>query len=206
MKVWTLFVAGIVISGVFGAVGLLAAMAPSRPDGYVLDGRLDSMTTEQLQRAISHLGLDARSYTYDISRKHVLRIDVEDYADGKLTKSERIGRHEVPYVGKQSFMIFNDTRGKDRFVISEEFLSPIGSSVSAEASLDLSTEEAPDKPKAWGRWWNDKGVLKVGEKVPLLFVVDVRHKGITFPMPVEKMTADYPRVIVVTATLESEEK
>jgi hypothetical protein len=199
MTVWKLFVSGILISGIFGAVGILAAMSPARPEGYPLDGRLDSMTPDQLQRAIAHLGLDARSFTYDISKKHVLRVDVEDYRDGKRTQTVLIGRHTIPHVGRQTFMIFSDSRDNDNFVLSEEFLSPTDS---AEAEVC----QLLKPKKGWGTWWNDRAILKVGEKAPLYYIIDLGGKKISFPMPVEKMVAEYPRVIVVYATLESEEK
>lgn len=198
MSVWKAFAAGIILSAVFGVAGILAAFAPPRDDGYPVDGRIGSMTVEHLQRAISHLGLDARGFTYDTSQKHVLRVDVDDYVDGKLFATERIGKHEVPSVGRQTFMLFCDSRDKDRFAISEDFMSPAGSSEGATAH--------PKKPSAWGTWWNDSAVLRTGEKSALLYLIDQGQKSISFPMPVEKMVSEFSRVIVVSATLEPDAK
>jgi len=195
MKVWKAFAAGIILSAAFGAAGILAA---SKRDGYPVDGRISSMTIEHLQRAISHLGLETRGFTYDTSSKHVLRVDVDDYVDGKLSASEQIGKHAVPNVGRQTFMIFCDSRDREHFVISEDFMSPSGNTESADAHLK--------KPKSWGTWWNDSAVLRTGEKSPLLYLIDQGHKSISLPMPVEKMVSEFPRVIVVSATLEPEGK
>ncbi|RPH36096.1 MAG: hypothetical protein EHM91_16455 [Planctomycetota bacterium] len=194
MKISTASVVGALLI----AAGFLVGFTAAKPDDYPVDGRVGSMTTEHLQRAIFLLGLDARSFAYETTREHVLRIDVEDYVDGKLDKTERLGRHEVPHVGKQSFMIFSDTRDKDHFVLSSAFIGPSGNSESANAWLR--------KPKSgWGSLWNEKAVLRVGEKAPLYYCMDRGKKGMSFPMPVAKMVAEYPRVIVIYATLESED-
>jgi hypothetical protein len=198
MKVWKSFAAGISLSIIFGAAGILAAFAPSKRDGYPVDGRVSSMTPDQLQRAIAKLGLEARSFTYDTSQKHVLRVEVDDYVDGKPVTSERIGRHDVPYVGRQTFMLFCDTRDKDYIVLSEDFMSPSGSGVGAQARFR--------KPKGWGTWWSDSVVLRVNEKAPLLYLIDQGEKSITLPMPIDKVVSEYPRVIVVTVSLEPEGK
>jgi len=199
MNVWKGFAAGIVLSAVLGAAGMLAAFSPSRRDGYPVDGRIDSMTVEHLQRAISHLGLDARAFTYDTSQKHVLRVDVDDYVDGKLSASEQIGKHVVPNVGRQTFMIFCDSRDKDRLAISDDFMSPCANSESADA--------APKRPDRYVTHWNEGAVLRTGEKAPLLYLVDPAKKGFSYPvMSVEKLASEYPRVIVVSATLDPEGK
>jgi hypothetical protein len=195
MNVWKAFAAGIILSAVFGAAGILAA---SKRDGYPVDGRVSSMTVEHLQRAISHLGLETRGFTFDTTQKHVLRVDVDDYVDGKLFASEQIGKHAMPIVGLQTFMLFCDSRDKERFAISEDFMSSTGPSEGATAH--------PKKPTGWGTWWNDNAVLRTGEKAPLFYIIDQGGKGITMPMPVEKMVSEFPRVIVVSATLEPEGK
>ena len=192
MKTWKAFCAGALV---FSA-GILAGFSAAKPAGYAVDGRVGSMTPEHLQRAISMLGLDARSFAYETPKEHVLRVDLEDYVDGKLDKAEQLSRNEVPHPGKQSFMIFSDTRDPKHLVLSSSLISPTGSSESAHAWLKM--------PTARGITWNNKATLKVGEKVPLYYCIDQGHKNISFPMPVEKMVAEYPRVIVVYASLESE--
>lgn len=181
------------------SVGALAGFTAAKPAGYPVDGRVGSMTAEHLQRAISLLGLEARSFAYESPKEHVLRVDVEDYVEGILVKTERLSRHEVPHVGKHSFMIFSDSRDKEHLVLSSAFIGPSGSSESAHAWMK--------KPKnGWGIWWNDKAVLNVGEKTPLFYCIDQGQKSISFPMPLGKMVAEYPRVILVTASMESETK
>jgi len=196
MKTWKSFTAGLLLAGLIGSASVLVAFAQAKPDGYPVDGSVGSMTAQHLQRAISHLGLDARSFAYEIPKAHVLRAEVEDYAEGKLQKTEVIGHYEVPHVGKQSFMIFVDTRDAEHVVISEDFITPSGSSESAHAWLK--------KPKGFSWQWNDKAVLKVGERAPLFYLIDQGKKSISFPMSVEKMVEQYPRVVVVYAILESE--
>jgi len=193
MKTAKAFCAGALVA----AAGILAGFSAARPDGYPVDGRVESMTPQHLQRAISMLGLDARGFTYESPKEHVLRVDVEDYVDGKLDKTELLIRTEIPHIGKQSFMVFSDTRDQKHIGLSSAFITSTGSSHSAHAWLEM--------PKLRNIVWNDKATLKVGEKAPLFYCFDQGHKSYSMPLPpVEKMAAEFTRVIVVYATLESE--
>jgi hypothetical protein len=196
MKTWKAFGAGALLA----SLGILAGFKAMAPDGYRLDGRIGSMTPEHLQRAISRLGLDARSFSYDTTGPHLLRIDVEDYVDGKLEKTECLTRNEIPHIGKQNFMIFVDSRDNDDLILSGEFVSAGGNSERSDARLK--------KPKpSWTASWSDEVVLNSGVKRPLYYCIAQGGKGLTFPLaPVEKLAKQYPRVIVVYATLESDGK
>jgi len=197
MKTWKPVAAVVVLSGLMGAAGVLVGFTQASLGGYQVDGRVESMTPAQLQRAVSLLGIDARSFTYHSVKPHVLRVEAEDYVDGKVQTTEVLGRQEVPGAGKQSFMVFVDTRQAEHLGFSEAFLGPVGGSTTGHAWVK--------RPKnGYAQGWSDKAELKVGERAPLFYLVEERGKAFTSPAPVEKMVAQFPRVLVVYALLESE--
>lgn len=174
MKRWISGLAGIILVGGMSSAGTWVALGRSVPDGYPVDGRVGSMTAEHLQRAISHLGLDARSFNYENPNEHVLRLEVDDYEGGILKKSVVIARREIGFPGKHSFMILMDTRDPKRLGLSDEFLGPTGSGESEHAFFE--------RPQGMSWSWNDRPILRAGERAALLYVIDQGGKGVDYPL------------------------